>query len=361
MMTLDSLYSYIMLAAACCMMTSGLILALVKAPADIRAAKYRVAKHTLAIAVFVIGVLNIAQIVFDSRGSISFLGPCLALAMGYIQAMLFTMSIMVFISPVQITKRSILTQAAIILTVDIVLLGAYFLLPLRAFLFVYELGVVAYLLQLVFYTRWFLRSRREFLNQVSSYYEEDEIERSLRWIFFLFWTALAVGVFSLVMMLNNRIADLCLTVALSGFCALFAACFINYGLSAPVILPAIYQEAPTEERVEEQKEEGTSKLEQWIRNKGYLNNETAIVEIARQSDLTVEQFHRYFRDVVGEDFRTWRLRRRIDEAKLLMTEQPELSIIQIVKMIGFNDRSFFYKQFLRFTGESVLEYRRRLK
>ena len=164
MMTLDSLYSYIMLAAACCMMTSGLILALVKAPADIRAAKYRVAKHTLAIAVFVIGVLNIAQIVFDSRGSISFLGPCLALAMGYIQAMLFTMSIMVFISPVQITKRSILTQAAIILTVDIVLLGAYFLLPLRAFLFVYELGVVAYLLQLVFYTRWFLRSRREFLN-----------------------------------------------------------------------------------------------------------------------------------------------------------------------------------------------------
>ena len=163
------------------------------------------------------------------------------------------------------------------------------------------------------------------------------------------------------MMLNNRIADLCLTVALSGFCALFAACFINYGLSAPVILPAIYQEAPTEERAEEQNEEGTSKLEQWIRNKGYLNNETAIVEIARQSDLTVEQFHRYFRDVVGEDFRTWRLRRRIDEAKLLMTEQPELPIIQIVKMIGFNDRSFFYKQFLRFTGESVLEYRRRLK
>ncbi len=55
MKTIDGLYLYIIVAAASSMLITGLILAFVKAPADGRAAKYRIAKHALTIAVIILG------------------------------------------------------------------------------------------------------------------------------------------------------------------------------------------------------------------------------------------------------------------------------------------------------------------
>lgn len=371
MIAVDKFYLHVMVAAACCMLITGLILLIVKEPADKRASKYRSAKHALTVAVLVLGILNLVQVGLDGSGSVSHLGPCLALAVGYIQAMLFTMTTIVLINPKEVTSRRILAQLAAILLVDILLLGSFRLMPRQVFLYVYELGIVLYVLQLLLYTRLFLRSRKSFICQISHYYEEEEIERSFRWIYFLFWAALSVGVLSLLMLLNNRVVDAAITAALALIYALFAACFINYGFTAPIALPALFNESAgtdvgtdanvsVAERRNSQGYVSTEKLEQWIKDKGYLNTEKAVADIAAQNDMTVEQLQRYFRQVVGEEFRTWRVRRRIEEAKRIMAEHPEYSTTQIGKMSGFNDRSFFYQQFLRFTGISVATYRKQL-
>lgn len=376
-MTIDNIYLHVMVAAASCMLITGLLLALVKSPSDGRASKFRAAKYALTVSVLVLGSLNLVQLSFDSSGSVSFLGPCIALAVGYLQSMLFTMALLVLIRPEEVTFRVVIIQLGVILVAASLLVGAFFLLPRATFLYVYELGIVAYLLQLAFYIHWFRRCRRVFLNHIRQYYEEDEIERSMWWVYIIFWAALAVGLLSLLMMFNHRVIDMCLTVALAVFCTLLAACFINYGLTAPIILPAIYspaedsspagEEAPSSPQPLAKKPVARktaapkqSKLELWIANKGYLDNELAVADIAAKVDMTVDQLHRYFREVVGEEFRTWRVRRRIDEAKQLMAEHPELPTTQIGKLCGFNDRSFFYQQFLRFTNESVADYRQRL-
>ena len=360
MMTIESIYLYIMVAAAFSLLITGLILAFVKTPSDGRAVKYRKAKRTLTGAVILLGVFNLLQVGYDNHGTVSFLGPCLALAVSYLQAMLFTMAIMVLIRPEQVTWRNIVIQMGAIVAVEALLVGGFCLLGEHTFLYVYEFCIIIYLLQLGFYTRWFLKGRQVFLQQVSQYYEEDEIERGLRWIFVIFWFALAVGLLSLLMVFNNRMVDLCLTVALAIFYALFAASFINYGLSAPIILPAIYQNLERPRAAKAQQDENLTKLEVWIKNKGYLNNDQAVKDIAMQMEMTTDQLHQYFHDVVGEEFRTWRVRRRIDEAKLLMKQHPGLTTTEIAKMCGFNDRSFFYQQFRRFGGTSVTDYRRSL-
>lgn len=50
----DELFFNVMLAASSCMIVTGLILAVVKTPADGRTTKYRVAKYGLTVAVLVL-------------------------------------------------------------------------------------------------------------------------------------------------------------------------------------------------------------------------------------------------------------------------------------------------------------------
>jgi AraC-like DNA-binding protein len=100
-------------------------------------------------------------------------------------------------------------------------------------------------------------------------------------------------------------------------------------------------------------------LELWIEAKRYLNTETSIKEIASEMGMSVDQMHLYFRDVVGEEFRTWRVRKRVEHAQQLMQEHPDWPVTRIAQISGFNDRSWFYQQFLRFTGMTVAECRKK--
>lgn len=347
-----------MVAAACSMLMTGLILAMVREPADARAAKFSIAKWVLTAAVVLLGVVNLVQVGFDSDGDMSYLGPCIALAAGFLQAMLFTNALMTLIRPEEVTRAVVLKQVAGVAAIDVVLTASFALLPSQLFIYTYYPAIVLYLVMMGYYVRWFRQGYQVFYQQIEQYYEEEEIARGTRWIRFLFRAAVAVGLLSLLMLLNHRDVDLCLTVAIALLYALFAASFINYGLSAPIILPAIYGDGPASGRRPKTK---MTPLDLWIKNKGYLDNEKGVAEIAAEVGLSTDQLHRYFRDVMGEEFRTWRVRRRIDEAKRLMAEQPQLPTTQIGKQCGFNDRSFFYQQFLRFTGTSVAEYRKGLK
>ena len=358
MLTLTGPYTTIMLAAACCMLITGFILALVKSPADERAAKFRLAKWTLTGAVLLLGLINLIQVLIDAEGEMSYLGPCIALAIGFVQAMLFTNSLMTLIRPQLVTKRIISMQAAVIVLIDTVLITCYVLLPTEKFLYIYFPTVVLYLVQLAYYILWFHREYKVFYHQIEQFYEEDEILRSTSWIRLIFITAVIVALLSLLMLFNERYIDLGLTIALALLYALFAASFVNYGLSAPVILPAIYTN--DQPQPSGRSKTDMSQLELWIKSKGYLNSQLAVSDIARQTGITVEQLHQYFRDVIGEEFRTWRIRRRIDEAKRIMTEHPELSTTNIGKHCGFNDRSFFYQQFQRFTSVSIAQYRKQI-
>lgn len=365
---MGNIYMIGVVAASASMLITGLILTMVKTPGDGRAAKLRQAKRALTAAVLILGVLNIVQMGVDNRGAVSHLGACFALSMSYLQAMLFTTALLVLIRPEEVTRRVVTLQFVAIFMVDTLLIGSFFLLPVHTFLYIYWLGVVLYLLQLAFYVRWLRRSRTLFQRQIEQYYEDEEISRSLRWVYVIFWAAIAVALLALLMMLNNLMVAMTLTILFAIFYALFAACLINYSLSAPVILPAIYSQSPAPSAIETEssKEQGkrltvsTDKMEQWIKDKGYLGKDKAVAEISAQVDMSVDELHQYFRDVIGEEFRTWRVRRRIDEARRLMAEHPEYSTAEIGRYCGFNDRSFFYHQFLRFTGSTVADYRQQL-
>ena len=356
-MVTDEVYFQSMLAAATSLLITGLILASVKTPANVKLHKLRLAKHGLTLAVLVLGILNIVQISMDPNGSTHYLGSCIALAISYVQAMLFTNVVMVLISPEEVTLPRLLKQLGGIAVVDGVLFGAYILLPLNNFFYVYELCILLYVSLLVVYTLWYLRNHRQFMEKIATYYEEEETERSLRWLSVLFWMALAVGILSMLMLMGHRDIDACLTVLIAVFYAFLTACFINYQLSTPIIIPALTARQDAGEQQAES-EPHPDRLITWIEHGGYLDTQKAVEDIANELDMSLEQFHIYFSKVAGEDFRTWRVRKRIEHARQLMDEHPDWPVTHVARASGFNDRSWFYQQFLRFTGQSVTDYKK---
>lgn len=354
----DELYFQVIMAASSSMVATGLLMAAVKTPTNERTAKFIDVKHGLTAAMLLIGVLNMLQIGFDPHGGSHYLGSCIALAVSYVQAMIFTNAVIVLINPTEVTLRWVILQLVAIAVVNTVLIGAYILLPLQHFFYVYEFCIVLYIALLIVYTRWYMRCYRQFVSQISAYYEEDEIERSLRWLGILFWVALAVGVLSLLMLIGSRTVDACLTALLALFYVFLAACFINYQLSSPIILPALTTVPGGETANNPPVGEHPDKLMAWIERKGYLETNLGVEEIAKELDMSLRQFHQHFDKVVGENFRTWRIRKRIEHARQLLADRPDWPVTRIARESGFNDRSNFYQQFKRFTGITVSDYKK---
>ena len=318
------------------------------------------AKTWMTTAVLVLGTLNIIQISIDPDGDWDYLAGCITLAISYLQAMLLTMVVLVFISPKVVTLRLVLSQLAVITGMDVVLIGSLFLLPSRAFLYIYGLGIAVYIVMLVVYTRWYLRSYRQFRQLIADYYEDEEIEHGLRWLSTIFWVGLAVGVLAMLMLYGRRDIDMCLTVVFAVFYAFLTACFINYELSTPIILPALEKrDLPQSEPDGHQltTEPASISLATWIQQRGYLDTQKPVGAIVKELGITTDQFHQYFQKTEGEDFRTWRVRKRVEYAQELMQEHPDWPVTRVAQDSGFNDRSWFYQQFLRFAHTSVSSYR----
>jgi len=49
---------------------------------------------------------------------------------------------------------------------------------------------------------------------------------------------------------------------------------------------------------------------------------------------------------------------RIKEAKKMLIEESERSVLSIAYAVGFNSKSSFYEAFSRFTGKTPVQYRR---
>jgi len=98
-------------------------------------------------------------------------------------------------------------------------------------------------------------------------------------------------------------------------------------------------------------------FERWVQEKGYRMPDVTIKETASRMGCKGAQLHRYCIQKMGVDFRTWRVRQRIEDAKVLLLQEPDTSASHIGRMVGIQDRSNFLRQFERLTGLSPEQWR----
>ncbi|MBQ6204970.1 MAG: helix-turn-helix transcriptional regulator [Prevotella sp.] len=325
--------------------------------------KYCTARWCLCVAFLVFGIANLFQAGIESDGREEALTGVMVIVIGSINAMMFTMVAHVFIRPSVVTRRNVILQAAVILLLSAFLFVARFTMPLRAFYVIYGVFLLGYLLLLAGYTYFFVKNYLVFKKQMLEYYEEEELLYRMRWLKWTFWSALAVGVSALLLTIDTPVVNMLFTCLFTGYYLLMTISFINYQQYAQLVVKAY--EKPLEETDSVRGgvtqsadiELLTQNINQWVGEKRFAETDKSVDEIAQLLGTDSNTLRAYFTNHIGEDFRSWRNRIRIEEAKRLIDSNPTIKIIEVMTLTGFNDRPYFYRIFQKLVGVSVSEYR----
>ena len=98
-------------------------------------------------------------------------------------------------------------------------------------------------------------------------------------------------------------------------------------------------------------------LEAWLaKEKPYLNPDFQLSDLHQILPLNRSYLSRFINSAYGCSFYQWVNDLRIEEAKRLMTEQPELKIQDLADRCGFSSRQVFARAFVRETGFTPSEW-----
>ncbi|MDX1957732.1 MAG: helix-turn-helix domain-containing protein [Leptospiraceae bacterium] len=94
-----------------------------------------------------------------------------------------------------------------------------------------------------------------------------------------------------------------------------------------------------------------NELEQlMIIDKIYCEETVSLTILANQMSITSHQLSEYFNDILNKNFVTYINEFRIHDAQILLSNEPEMTILAIAYQVGFNSKSAFNAAFLKITG-----------
>lgn len=241
--------------------------------------------------------------------------------------------------------------------------------------------VAVFIIQCISHIIAFRKRYKDGLAKLAQYYDEDE-DQKLKWIHFCYVIMMLTQMFILVYRLFPTGLMKVYNVWYSLFMLYFTANFISFLGSHKLTLDAfaykalsgqeiairarerrlktvkssvedIVEETPTE--IEFKKIERA--LDQWVKQKKYVEYDKSREDIAKEMKTTREMLHLYFTTRMGVDFKTWRTNLRIEEAKKLLLKNKDISTNLAGEMAGFSDRSNFHRQFVKIVGCSPRHFR----
>lgn len=90
----------------------------------------------------------------------------------------------------------------------------------------------------------------------------------------------------------------------------------------------------------------------------YLDAELSLQKLATGLGLPDKQVSQLINQQLGKHFFDYINEFRIQEAKALLKDQPDLTVLEILYQVGFNSKSSFYTAFKKETGETPTNYRK---
>lgn len=93
-------------------------------------------------------------------------------------------------------------------------------------------------------------------------------------------------------------------------------------------------------------------------NKPHLDDELTLQKLAAQVDMPYNELSVLINQQIGKHFFDFINGYRIREAKILLKDQPNLTVLEILYQVGFNSKSSFYTAFKKETGTRPSDYRK---
>ena len=342
----------VILIIACCLLGFTV-------PNDPELKNYRTARRLLACAYVVLACAGLSELIAGGRPAGSPLVLSLTLVIAYYQAFLFTFAMITLIDLRFMTQRRVLAQLIPISAVSVLVMLCFAFASAKVFYVVFYIACAYYCTLLIYYIYLFRKDYRRYRQQIDDYFAEGE-ERRMRWINSAFYMALGIGVLAIVSLFITPFLYLLFTVAYTVFYIYFAVKYVNYVAIFHYFAPAISNSEQDNDMQSNAPKGDISLLaDAWILRKGFTKNDITLGSLALELKTNRTYLSGYINNYKNCNFKTWISRLRIEEAQRLLVENPTLPVATVGEMVGIEDKSSFFRQFMNVTGKTPGEYRQK--
>jgi len=336
---------------------------------------YRIARRAIAIAYLILAIMKIAEYEFAyEAGSDLDIASyrSIGLPIAILQALLFNYAHITLINIHFFTRRRLLRECSIVAGFILACAVAYILLPEQLFDYGFYLLSIGYVLLMWRYIRIFRNEYSRFTSQMDNYFSGTEAER-LKWIQSSYYILMSIGGGALLSCIFPRFGvDLVFTLSWLIYYVIFAVQVINYAFLYQIVekvldsddTPKVSQLPPQGNAATQQTATAKhieSKLNLWLDKKQYLQSGITLEDVAVYIGTNNKYLSRHINQTMNRTFREWINRLRIEEAKRLLLDCPDMNINEIASQTGFAGKSHFSQQFRAITSLSPSDWRKQGK
>jgi AraC-like DNA-binding protein len=359
------------------LLACGLMFLFIAVPDKPLLANYNKARYMMAGALLFFVAVGIVEYLFQvSPPEVSDIDlmQTATLTVAASQALLFTFALLALLDIHFPGWRYIFRKAAYVLLFIAVIITSYALFSGETFRNIFYILIAIYALFLTYYTFLFIKSYRQFRLRMDNYFSDEEDGR-LRWIAYSFYAALAIGIMALLSSLfMSTLVALLFSVVCNVFYIYFTVRFINYAhqfqsieramddVPTPAETQCIASLPAPDNEITGMHDNTFALLEkrigEWIDGKGFVERGITIDALSARLCTNRKYLSAYINTCKQQTFREWINALRIEEAKTLLRERPEMTVREIAARTGFATESHFGQQFRTCTGFSPSAFRR---
>lgn len=325
---------------------------------------YRIVKRILTVAYLAVAVGSLPELLVQLSGTTIvgsrdiLFSQVINLTVAITQAFIFTHSTMLLLDTKKINSKIVKYQVVALVIYITVAILSYLLLPKKATEAVVLVLTVIYFIALGYFTVRFLRHFRQFRIIMDNFYSDDVTAR-MHWIKVAFFAALFIGTFALFVtyycsVVNETIFNLTSLC----FYTFFGIRLLNYPWQFEIIEMPMTEKTKYEQSFSAPNTvtgltsyqdmlhtNSDTSIEQWIAEKHFLKSGITMDDLAKFLGTNRTYISSYFNTEKGITFRQWINILRIEEAKLIITDDSKITMTELASRLGYADTSTFFRQF----------------
>jgi len=324
---------------------------------------YRIARITMGVAYTLLALSMIGEFILPPTMEPDVnMVRIIILTISSLLALSFTYSSMLLIDLCFLVKLSLIREIITICIISCLNWIIYFCSPIWLLYIFQGIFTIYYLFLLFKYTILFYNTFNDYKRQMDNCFSKQEWKR-LKWVNFSFYYALLVGIMAFISIFSPNVIFVFFKIFVIPFYVYYGFQLINYGFKYLAIsATSVSAEGciKADDNIDIRPVsygDLESLLTQWMVQKKYLQANITIEQVANLLNTNRTYLSNYINTNKQQTFREWVNNLRIDEAKQLILENPTVPINEIGRMIGFNDKSNFTRQFIKATGISPLQWK----
>lgn len=216
-----------------------------------------------------------------------------------------------------------------------------------------------YVVALLTVTGFFSIHHRKYRKRVDNYFTGVGTDR-LKWIHISYLFLLISGIVVVTATFTTRKIAIPFFILGILFFIGYAIHFLNYRNIFNVMRPVLKEEEEEEKPIMSSSitfSRIEKAVERWEQQKLFTNPKITIATVAPQVTTNRSYLSQYINRSKQKTFNEWVNGLRIDEAKKLMAAEKNMTIEEVSEKVGYTDKSYFSKCFVRYTGMTARQWK----